>query len=138
MFNRHSQRVIWPWAILAVALLSHSFAQNQPNAAAKKPERVVVQVKVTDKKTASAIDNADVRVKWGEPESDSASNPTDSKGIARLADIPRGTVVIRVIAHGYEVAAQKVDLNKEVQPIKIELVKETHGHAGDGDAPPAE
>jgi prophage tail gpP-like protein len=138
MRKRYSKRVVWVWAILSVASLPHSFTQDEPKAA-KKPELIVVQVKVSDKKTAVAIDNADVRVKWGETEADSISEPTNSKGIARLADVPRGMVGIRVIAHGYAVGVKtNVDLKKEEQPIKIELEKETLGHAGDGNAPPTE
>jgi len=91
---------------------------------------IELQIKVTDKKGGSAIDNADVLVKWGEgQESDSGSAITNSRGIARVKDVPRGTVVIRVIANGYKTAAPKIDLKKEQQPIKIELEKETQ----DGD-----
>src|SRR5947209_5861565 len=81
-------------------------SQEAPRAATK-PELTVVQIKVTDKKTGSAIDNADVRVKWGQQESDSSSATTNSKGIAKLTDVPRGIAVIRVIANGYDVAAPR-------------------------------
>jgi hypothetical protein len=138
MLKRCMKGLVFGWAILCLVSLPPLLSQNEPKAT-KKPELIVVQIKVTDKKTASAIDNAAVRVKWGQQESDSASATTDSKGIARLTDIPRGMAVIRVIASGYDVAAPKVDLKKEEQPIKIELDKETPGHAAeDKGAPPAE
>ena len=138
MLKRCTKRFVWSWVIPCfVSPLMPLLSQEAPRAATK-PELTVVQIKVTDKKTGSAIDNADVRVKWGQQESDSSSATTNSKGIAKLTDVPRGIAVIRVIANGYDVAAPRVDLKKEEQPIKIELDKETHGHDGDKDAPPTE
>jgi len=138
MLKRCTKRFVWSWVIPCfVSPLMPLLSQEAPRAATK-PELTVVQIKVTDKKTGSAIDNADVRVKWGQQESDSSSATTNSKGIAKLTDVPRGIAVIRVIANGYDVAAPRVDLKKEEQPIKIELDKETHGHDGDKEAPPTE
>ncbi|PYV66246.1 MAG: hypothetical protein DMG96_42940 [Acidobacteria bacterium] len=138
MLKRCTKRFVWSWVIPCfVPPLMPLLSQEAPRAATK-PELTVVQIKVTDKKTGSAIDNADVRVKWGQQESDSSSATTNSKGIAKLTDVPRGIAVIRVIANGYDVAAPRVDLKKEEQPIKIELDKETHGHDGDKEAPPTE
>lgn len=134
MIKRCTKRFVGNGLILCLGFLMPLRSQEEPQAA-KKPELIVLQIKVTDKKTGSAIDNADVRVKWGQKESDSSSTTTNSKGMARLTDVPRGVAVIRVIANGYEVAAPKIDLKEEEQPIKIQLDKETHGHDGDKDAP---
>lgn len=121
-------------ASLTLISLAASFSQNAPNAAAPKPDLIAVQVKVSDKKNAAAIENADVQIKWGHEESDSASATTNSKGIARFTDIPRGIAVIRVIATGYEVAAPKIEFKQADQLVKIELEKETHAHS-DSDGP---
>ena len=70
----------------------------------KRPELITVQMKVMDIKTGSTIDNADVLIKWSEgPEPHSATATTNSSGVARLTDVPRGKVEIRVIAKGYKV-----------------------------------
>ncbi len=88
-----------------------------------KPELILVNIKVTDKKTGRAIDDADVQVRWGEGEEDHSDATTNSKGIAICDDVPRRKVVIRVIANGYAHVAPTVDLKSEEQPIKIELDK---------------
>lgn len=137
MLKKCAKRFVWNGAILCLVFLTPLLSQDEPKPA-KKPDLIVVQIKVSDRKTGNAIENADVRVKWGQQDSDSGNATTDSRGIAKLTDVPRGMAVIRVIATGYEVAAPKVDLKKEGQPIKIELDKETHGHDGDKAAPPAE
>jgi len=130
MLKRFKKRFIWSAVTLCLVPLTVLPSQEESKTA-KKSQLIELQIKVTDKKDGSAIDNADVLVKWGEgQESDSGSAITNSKGIARIKDVPRrGTVVIRVIANGYKIAAPKIDLKKEQQPIRIELEKETQ----DGD-----
>jgi hypothetical protein len=125
MWKRLKNGLIWSTVILCVVPRAVLPSQEEAKTA-KKPQLIELQIKVTDKKNGSAIDNADVLVKWGEgQESDSGSAITNSKGIAKVKDVPRGSVVIRVIANGYKTAAPKIDLKKEGQPIKIELEKET-------------
>ncbi len=125
MWKRFKKRLIWSTVALCVVPLAVLPSQEETKTA-KKPQLIEIQIKVTDKKDGSAIDNADVLVKWGEgQESDSGTAITNSKGIAKVKDVPRSLVVIRVIANGYKTAAPKVDLKKEGQPIKIELEKET-------------
>ena len=138
MLRRFNKRLIRSTVILSFLPLTMPAAQDDTKAA-KKPELIAVQVKVTDKKTGTAIENADVRVKWGQgPGSDSSSSTTTASGIARIKDVPRGAVVIRVIANGYVAVAPPFDLKKEQQPIKIELDKETPGHDSGKDAPPTD
>lgn len=101
----------------------------------KQTELMTLQMKVTDTKTGSAIDNAEVVIKWAEGQkSHSVSATTNSIGLARFNDLPRGKVEIRVMAKGYKVhAPPPIDLPKEDQPIKIELTKQTFSeeHAKD-------
>jgi hypothetical protein len=137
MLKRCTKRFVCGWAILCLVSHAPLLSQDETNPA-KKPALIVVRIQVIDRKTGSAIDNADVQVKWGQRESDSGSATTNSKGIARLTEIPQGKVVIAVIASGYKKVIPPFDLKKEEQPIKIELDKETHGHAGDNEAPPPE
>jgi len=125
MLKRFTRKIVLNAAILCLVPRGISYSQDEPKTA-KKRESIEVQIKVTDKKTQSAIDNADVQVRWAEgQEADFPSAVTNSKGIARLRDVPRSVVVIRVIANGYKTVAPKFDLKAEEQPIKIELEKET-------------
>ena len=124
MLKRFKKRFIWSTVSLCLVPLTVLPSQEEKKTV-KKPQLIELQIKVSDKKDGTAIDNADELVKWDEgQESDSGSAITNSKGIARVKDIPRGAVVIRVIANGYKTAAPKIDLKKEEQPIKIELEKE--------------
>lgn len=124
MLSRVTGIVASSWVMLSLVPLP-CFASGQGPRAANKPELIVVHVKVTDKKTGDAIDDADVLVKWTEgEEEDSRSETTNSQGNARLKDVPRGKVVIDVIARGYRTERRSVDLRSEGQPIKIELNKE--------------
>ena len=112
------------WVILCLMPLP-CCASEPGTGAADEPELIMVQVKVTDKKTGEPVDDANVMVKWGEGEAaDDSSETTDSQGIARINDVPRGKVVIRVIARGYKTEPRRVALKSESQPIKIELNKE--------------
>jgi hypothetical protein len=123
MLKRYTKRFVWSTVILCLVPLTILHSQDEAKTD-KKPELIVMQVKVTDKKTGSAIDNADVQVKYEGQEV--GRETTNSKGIARLEDIPRGMVVVRVIAKGYKVPVPpKVNLKNEAQPVRIELDKLT-------------
>ncbi len=137
MLKRFTKRLGWSAMILGLFPVTILLAQDETNTV-KKPALIVVHIQVTDRRTGSAIDNADVQVKWGQGESDSGSATTNSKGMARLTDVPRGKVVIAVIASGYKKVIPSFDLKKEEQPIKIELDRETPGNDGDKETPPTE
>jgi hypothetical protein len=136
MLKRCTQRFVWGEVILCLVSLTPLLSQDEPKEA-KKPDLIEVQVKVTDRRTGNAIDNADVQVNWGQ-RSDTPSATTNSRGIARLTEVPRGKVAISVVASGYKVGILKsVDLKKEGQPIKIELDEEPRGpHGDDKEVPP--
>jgi hypothetical protein len=124
MFNRRGRRCISRMGVLCLIFPAISPSQEAAKPA-KKPELIELQLKVVDKKDGSPIDDADVKVMWGQGhESGSGDGITNANGIARIKNIPRGTVVIRVIANGYKTVAPSVDLNKGEQPVKIEMEKE--------------
>jgi hypothetical protein len=105
---------------------------------AKKPELIELQLKVADKKDGSPIDDADVKVMWGQGhESGSGEGITNASGIARIKNVPRGAVVIRVIANGYKTVAPSVDLNRGEQPVNIQMEKEAKSKDKDQEPPPA-
>ncbi len=136
MFRRFTKRFVWSGVVLCLFPLTILPSQDETETS-QGPELIQVRIKVTDKETGDAIDNAEVHVKWGEgEESDSRDAITNSKGIAKVMNVPRGTVVIRVIANGYKVAAPKVYLQNERQPIRIELDRQTPGNGGVPETPP--
>lgn len=124
MLRRLTRTLVWSGVILCLVPLATPHTQHETKAA-KKSELIEVQIKVTDKKTGSPIDNADVVIKWDEgQESRSVNANTNSSGIARFSSVPRGKVIIRVIAKGYKAVAPPIDVANEKQSIKIELDKE--------------
>jgi hypothetical protein len=137
MFKRRSRRCIWRMGVMC--LIFPTIAPSQEAAkSAKKPELIELQLKVADKKDGSPIDDADVKVMWGQGhESGSCDGITNANGIARVRNVPRGTVVIRVIANGYKTVAPSVDLNKGEQSVKIEMEKEAKAKDKDQEPPPA-
>ncbi len=135
MLKRLNKRSIWARGALSLLPLTVLPSQEEAKPA-KKPELMELQIKVADKKDGSPIDDADVKVMWGQgPESGSGEGITNANGIARVKNVPRGTVVIRVLANGYKTAVPKVDLNKIEQPIRIELQKEAKGKDKEGPPP---
>src|SRR6476620_4654470 len=103
MFKRRNRRRVWGMGVLCFIIPAISPSQEAAKSA-KKPELIELQLKVADKKDGSPIDDADVKVMWGQGgESGSGEGITNANGIARIKNVPRGTVVIRVIANGYKI-----------------------------------
>lgn len=123
MLKRCTKMFVWSSVFLCVVPLAISPFRSEAMAAGR-PKSIVVQIEVIDKGTANAIDNAAVWVDWGQRGSDTPDATTNSRGIAKLMNVPLGKVAIKVIAGGYKVGLRSVDLKKEKQPIKIELDKE--------------
>ena len=107
------------YCVLAASLLSGQQEVNPP----KKPATVELQVEVTDAKDGRPLDNVQILVRWGTGDAESQRAVTNKSGVAKLKDVPRGTVVIRLIANSYKTLAPTFDLKAEKQPIKIALEK---------------
>jgi len=123
MFTR-IYKTIGCTVLAALCLLpAWSYPTQEDEKPAKKPQTMDLHIEVTDSSDGSPLDNVQVFVKWGEKESDSERAVTDSNGIAKLKDIPRGPVTIRLIAKGYKTVAPSRDLKTEKQPIKLSLAK---------------
>jgi hypothetical protein len=120
MFKQLQKRIIWTAVVLCFSSISPVSAQDEPKLAKKTTE---LQIEVTDEGDGSPLDNVQVRVKWGEGDSDSQKAVTNGAGIAKVKDIPRGSVTIRLLANGYKAAAREAELKTEKQTIKITLQK---------------
>ena len=81
MLKRYPKIFVCGEMILCFVFLTPLLSPDEPKEV-KKPDLIEMQLKVTDRRTGSAIDNADVRVNWGQRESDASSATTNSKGIA--------------------------------------------------------
>ncbi|HLZ13946.1 MAG TPA: hypothetical protein VKP58_15290 [Candidatus Acidoferrum sp.] len=97
---------------------------QEEDRAAKKSQKIDIQILVTDGKDGTPLNNVQVLVKWGEGESESQKAVTNGSGIAKLKDIPQETVTIRLVANSYRLVAPSVNLKTAKQPIKLSLDKE--------------
>jgi hypothetical protein len=123
MLKRSNQKYLWGTGVLCLMFTTLSFSQEEARPP-RKPELIELQLKIADKKDARPINDADVKVTWGQgEESGSVDGISNANGIARVKNVPRGRVVIRVIANGYKTVAPSFDLSKADQPLKIELEK---------------
>jgi Carboxypeptidase regulatory-like domain len=122
MLNTRKKRIILRTLALCFVPLTIVESQEEPRTA-KKPEVIALQIKVIDKLDGKPINNVDVTVKWGDKESESAPGITDSKGIARIKNVPKVSVQIRLMAHGYTTLVPKIDLKTAEQPLNFELEK---------------
>jgi len=120
MLMQLRKRISWAAAVLCFLPISPVSAQDEPKPAKKTTE---LQIEVTDEADGSPLDNVQVRVKWGEGDSDSQKAVTNGAGIAKVKEIPRGSVTIRLLANGYKAAAHEAELKTEKQTIKITLQK---------------
>jgi hypothetical protein len=123
MLNRNHLKYFLGVGALCLCLPALSRSQEEAKPP-KKPELIELQLKVADKKDGKPINDADVKVMWGQgEETGSVDGISNANGVARVKNVPRGTVVIRVIANGYKIVAPSFDLSKGDQAVKIELEK---------------
>lgn len=116
-------RLVCPAFFLFLLPMGICLAQDEDKSA-KKTETIDVQIQVTDSTDGAPIGNVQVQIKWGDGDSDSEKAVTNQGGVAKLKDVPRGVVTVRLIAHGYKNAAPSVNLKTEKQPIKLSLDKQ--------------
>src|SRR5215472_10900711 len=116
MMKRIQKKTIWAVVISCIFHMGPISAQEDNKAAAKKPQTVELQMEVSDKEDGSPLNNVRVQVKWGGEESDLEKAAVTSRtGVAKVKDVPLGTVTIRLIANGYKTFAKQVDLKTEKQ-----------------------
>jgi hypothetical protein len=88
-----------------------------------------LRVEITAGEKGEPVDQASVYVKFMESralrrDKQVALNlKTNSQGVARLNDAPRGKVLIQVIAPGWKTFGQWYELDKAEQTVKIRLQK---------------
>jgi len=104
-----------------------------PSQESHDTSKMDIKVKVAARNTGEAIENAKVTISLGrpvsecdKPHSECPNAVTDENGIAKLNQVRKGTVSIKVAAVGYETrVVTKVELAHEEppieMPIKIEL-----------------
>ena len=120
--------------LCGVALFAAAAAFGQSHAPAKgkseKPAGTIkLRVEVTAGEKNQPVENASVYVKFVQGRTLTKDKKfemnlkTNREGIAKVPDIPRGKVLIQVIAEGWKTFGRWYDLEEEEQTIKIHLEK---------------
>lgn len=88
-----------------------------------------LRIEVVAGEKDEAVDNASVYVKFmrertlRKDEKIEMNTKTNRSGVAILGGVPRGKVLVQVVAQGWKTFGQWYELDKSEQTIKIKLVK---------------
>ena len=113
-------------------------AQSQSNDKKDKPKEsgtTNLHIEVTAGDKSEPVGNASVYVRFERPGSllrlhkdkkVEMNLRTNQEGVTKVSDVPRGKVLIQVIASGWKTFGQWYTLEKEEETIKIKLEKPPH------------
>jgi hypothetical protein len=106
-------------ALLTIAVsLKASVPRNQNQNQNQTRLRITVNGKRSGQ--TKSVANADILLKANNGNFE-ANPSTDSQGVANIAQVPFGKVIIQVTAAGWKTFGHSYDLNKREQTITIEL-----------------
>ena len=116
---------------LGLFLLPSALSAQTGDKPAKEKEAGVtkLRIEVTAGKEGDPVDGASVYVKWSEDRKLRKDKKveqnwkTNKDGIVKVPNLPRGSILIQVIAPGWKTFGQWYDLDQEEQTIKIRLEK---------------
>jgi len=117
---------------LALLLPATASSQAQPPAKAKpeKPTGVTrLRIEVTAGEKGQPVENASVYVKFVQERSLAKNKKfemnvkTNHEGFAKVPEIPRGKLLIQVVAEGWKPFGRWYEVQEEEQTIKIRLEK---------------
>ncbi len=118
-----------------VLLPSAAFCQSKPEAKPKqqKPTGVTrLRIEVTSGEKNHPVENASVYVKYVQEHTLARDKKfemnfkTNRDGVVKVPDVPRGKVLIQVVAEGWKPFGRWYDTEEEEQTIKIHLEKPPH------------
>ncbi len=128
-FGRKTRLVL---GALALLLPTTAFGQAQPPAKTKpeKPTGITrLRIEVTAGEKGKAVENASVYVKFvqgrtlAKDKKFEMNVKTNREGVAKVPEIPRGKLLIQVVAEGWKPFGRWYDVEEEEQTIKIRLEK---------------
>ena len=126
----------WPAALPGLQEKDKKEAEKQETSEksekpAEKDDGVTskVRIEVVGGEKDEPVDNASVYVKFmrertlRKDEKIEMNTKTNRSGVAILGGVPRGKVLVQVVAQGWKTFGQWYELDKSEQTIKIKLVK---------------
>ncbi len=113
----------------ALSAAGAAFGQSgqQPKGKPQKPTRLRIEVTAGEKN--QPVENASVYVKYAQERALAKDKKiemnlkTNRDGVAKAPEIPRGKVLVQVIAEGWKPFGRWYDLEEDEQTIKIRLEK---------------
>jgi hypothetical protein len=97
----------------------------------KPPETVTIHIEVTGGEKNKPVDSASVYVRYNEPHKIKADKlvemnvKTSAEGKVRVTLVPKGKILIQVVAPGWKTFGRWFDLTEDEQVFKIHLDKPT-------------
>ena len=115
----------------AVILLPAALSAQSGSKPAKEKESgtTKLRIEVTAGEAGDAVEGASVYVRFEEARKFAKDKKveqnwkTNKEGVVKVPNVPRGKVLIQVIAPGWKTFGQWFDLDKDEQTIKIRLQK---------------
>ncbi len=125
-------KVIAILAAMAILPPAAASCQSKPEAKAKqqKPTGVTkLRIEVTGGEKNHSVENASVYVKYVQEHTLARDRKfemnfkTNRDGVTKVPEVPRGKVLIQVVAEGWKPFGRWYDLDEDEQTIKIHLEK---------------
>ena len=113
-----------------VAYASAQDQKSQPKRE-KEPTTTRLRIEVTAGDKNEPVDNASIYVRYVHERAllkdrkIEMNVKTNREGIARVPDVPRGKILIQVIASGWKTFGKWYDVNEEELTVKIKLEQPT-------------
>lgn len=104
--------------LLVLAFATAVFSQ-EPSPQPSKPKKGRLHVAVTSNENNQPIGGADVIVRCAEADFEESTR-TDSQGIANIANVPYGNLIIQILMRGYKNWGGQVDFKTE-RPVSVKL-----------------
>ena len=129
---RHAGRAAWVLllALLVILLPSSLSAQSGDKPAKEKPEGTTkLRIEVTAGDEGNPVEGASVYVRFTEGRKLAKDKKieqnwkTNKEGVIKVPEVPRGKVMIQVIALGWKTFGQWYELDQDEQTVKIRLQK---------------
>lgn len=123
-------RRIWLILTCAALLVPRGFAQSdKEKPSSKDNESTKLRIEVTAGEKSEPVDSASVYVKFqkerllAKDKMIEMNVKTNREGVAKIPTVPRGKVLVQVIAPGWKTYGKWYDVSEEEQTIKINLQK---------------
>jgi hypothetical protein len=113
----------WPVAFVAASLLAFSVASHAQSGkddpkAAKSAGTSSIRIELTGGDAKKPIEDASVYVKFKKIE---LNLKTNQNGVARSPQIPKGRVLIQIVAPGWKTFGQYYEITEDEQVIQINI-----------------